>query len=232
MRLRSAAAFAVCLIVWQYGNVIGSRAASLRRRPTRPPLGSLEGRLDDAGAAGSRRRANRSGRRGPRARPAAGLGRSRRRRPPAGSPSELRDRGLRIPVDGVSPNELVRSFAIAASGIARARSDRHPRAAQHPGERRRGRHHRAAVRQQGRRYHRLPVRSDASSTATTTRTSSATRTACDEGDTVKKGQVIGYVGTSGNAPKNTPHLHFAVFRLTAEKHWWEGTPIDPYDILR
>jgi peptidoglycan LD-endopeptidase LytH len=53
-----------------------------------------------------------------------------------------------------------------------------------------------------------------------------------EGDPVEKGQVIGYVGTSGNAPKNTPHLHFAVFRLTAEKHWWEGTPIDPYDILR
>ncbi len=53
-----------------------------------------------------------------------------------------------------------------------------------------------------------------------------------EGDSVRKGQVIGYVGTSGNAPKNTPHLHFAVFKLTAAKHWWEGTPIDPYDILR
>lgn len=53
-----------------------------------------------------------------------------------------------------------------------------------------------------------------------------------EGDKVHKGQVLGYVGTSGNAPKNTPHLHFAVFKLTAEKHWWEGTPIDPYDLLR
>jgi peptidoglycan LD-endopeptidase LytH len=53
-----------------------------------------------------------------------------------------------------------------------------------------------------------------------------------EGDAIKRGQVIGYVGTSGNAPKNTPHLHFAIFRLTPEKHWWEGTPVDPYDILR
>ena len=53
-----------------------------------------------------------------------------------------------------------------------------------------------------------------------------------EGDTVRRGQTIGYVGTSGNAPKNTPHLHFAVFRLTAEKQWWTGTPIDPFDILR
>jgi murein DD-endopeptidase MepM/ murein hydrolase activator NlpD len=53
-----------------------------------------------------------------------------------------------------------------------------------------------------------------------------------EGDAVHRGQVIGYVGVTGNAPKDTPHLHFAVYRLTAEKHWWEGTPIDPYDILR
>ena len=53
-----------------------------------------------------------------------------------------------------------------------------------------------------------------------------------EGDRVYRGQVLGYVGISGNAPKNTPHLHFAVYRLSADKHWWEGTPIDPYDILR
>ena len=53
-----------------------------------------------------------------------------------------------------------------------------------------------------------------------------------EGDTVHRGQVLGYVGTSGNAPKDTPHLHFAIFRLTSERHWWEGTPIDPFDILR
>ena len=53
-----------------------------------------------------------------------------------------------------------------------------------------------------------------------------------DGDHVTRGQVIGYVGTSGNAPKNTPHLHFAIYRLTPEKHWWEGTAIDPYSVLR
>jgi murein DD-endopeptidase MepM/ murein hydrolase activator NlpD len=53
-----------------------------------------------------------------------------------------------------------------------------------------------------------------------------------EGSQVQKGDVIGYVGTSGNAPKDTPHLHFAIFRLTEAKHWWEGSPIDPYDVLR
>jgi murein DD-endopeptidase MepM/ murein hydrolase activator NlpD len=53
-----------------------------------------------------------------------------------------------------------------------------------------------------------------------------------EGDHLNRGQILGYVGTSGNAPKDTPHLHFAIFRLTDAKRWWEGTPIDPYDILR
>jgi murein DD-endopeptidase MepM/ murein hydrolase activator NlpD len=45
---------------------------------------------------------------------------------------------------------------------------------------------------------------------------------------VSRGDVIGFVGTSGNAPANTPHLHFAIFVLTADRHWWQGTAIDPY----
>ena len=49
-----------------------------------------------------------------------------------------------------------------------------------------------------------------------------------EGQRVRRGEVIGYVGTSGNAPKDTPHLHFAIFALGPDKHWWEGTAIDPY----
>ena len=53
-----------------------------------------------------------------------------------------------------------------------------------------------------------------------------------EGAQVRRGQVLGYVGISGNAPKDTPHLHFAVYRLTPEKQWWQGTPIDPYSVLR
>jgi murein DD-endopeptidase MepM/ murein hydrolase activator NlpD len=53
-----------------------------------------------------------------------------------------------------------------------------------------------------------------------------------EGDRVQRGEVLGYVGTSGNAPKNTPHLHFAIFLLTEKKQWWRGTPINPYEVLK
>jgi peptidoglycan LD-endopeptidase LytH len=53
-----------------------------------------------------------------------------------------------------------------------------------------------------------------------------------EGDVVPRGHIVGYVGTTGNAPSATPHLHFAVFKLGPEKRWWEGTPIDPYAIWR
>ena len=53
-----------------------------------------------------------------------------------------------------------------------------------------------------------------------------------EGNHVQRGQVLGYAGTSGNAPKDTPHLHFAIFRLTEKKQWWQGSPIDPYEVLK
>lgn len=53
-----------------------------------------------------------------------------------------------------------------------------------------------------------------------------------DGDKVTRGQTLGYVGVSGNAPKDAPHLHFAIFELTESKRWWQGTPIDPYPILR
>lgn len=53
-----------------------------------------------------------------------------------------------------------------------------------------------------------------------------------EGLTLKRGQLIGYVGTSGNAPKNAPHLHFAIFRLGPERHWWKGEAVNPFTALR
>lgn len=52
-----------------------------------------------------------------------------------------------------------------------------------------------------------------------------------EGMRVRKGQTIGYVGTTGNAPPETPHLHFAILKLETPGTWRRGEPIDPYDVL-
>jgi murein DD-endopeptidase MepM/ murein hydrolase activator NlpD len=53
-----------------------------------------------------------------------------------------------------------------------------------------------------------------------------------EGQRVAAGDVIGYVGTSGNAPPGTPHLHFAIFEVGPEKRWWKGEALDPYLAFR
>ena len=52
-----------------------------------------------------------------------------------------------------------------------------------------------------------------------------------EGALLRRGEVLGYVGTTGDAPTDTPHLHFAVFELGPEKHWWQSTAVDPYPLL-
>ena len=53
-----------------------------------------------------------------------------------------------------------------------------------------------------------------------------------EGTLLRKGDVLGYVGSTGDASPNAPHLHFAIFRLGPEKQWWKGTAIDPLPFFR
>jgi len=48
---------------------------------------------------------------------------------------------------------------------------------------------------------------------------------------VHRGQLIGYVGSTGNASANAPHLHFAIARLDTDRSWWKGDPINPYPLL-
>lgn len=53
-----------------------------------------------------------------------------------------------------------------------------------------------------------------------------------EKQSLKRGQVLGYVGATGNANPDAPHLHFAIFELGPEQQWWKGTAINPYPQLR
>jgi len=151
--------------------------------------------------------------------------------PAPSSPGELKDRDLLIPVDGVKADQLTRQFSDTRGGSRRheALDILAPRG--------------------------TPVRAVEDGTIARLFFSKAGgitiyqfdpsgifcyyyahleryADGLREGQPVSKGQLLGYVGTSGNAPKNTPHLHFAIFRLTEEKRWWEGTPIDPYEVLR
>lgn len=52
-----------------------------------------------------------------------------------------------------------------------------------------------------------------------------------EGAVVSKGEVIGYVGTTGDAPANVPHLHFQIMRRPNAARWWDGEPVDPVPYL-
>lgn len=52
-----------------------------------------------------------------------------------------------------------------------------------------------------------------------------------EQQAIKRGQLLGYVGSTGNASPEAPHLHFAIFVLGPEKQWWKGEAINPYPRL-
>ena len=52
-----------------------------------------------------------------------------------------------------------------------------------------------------------------------------------EGATIARGDVLGTVGTTGNAPRDTPHLHFQVMRMPADGKYWDGDAINPYPLF-
>ncbi len=49
---------------------------------------------------------------------------------------------------------------------------------------------------------------------------------------VRQGDLIGYVGDTGNAQPGNYHLHFAVWQIDDPKQFWTGTNLNPYDLLR
>lgn len=53
-----------------------------------------------------------------------------------------------------------------------------------------------------------------------------------EGKAVRQGEVLGYVGDTGNAGAGNYHLHFAVWRIADAKKFWHGENLNPYSLLR
>ena len=53
-----------------------------------------------------------------------------------------------------------------------------------------------------------------------------------EGNIVRQGEVIAYVGDTGNAGAGNYHLHFSIAAVSDPKRYWEGTNINPYPLLR
>jgi len=52
-----------------------------------------------------------------------------------------------------------------------------------------------------------------------------------EGKQVRQGEVIAYVGDTGNAGPGNYHLHFSIALVSDPKRYWEGTNINPYPLL-
>jgi peptidoglycan LD-endopeptidase LytH len=52
-----------------------------------------------------------------------------------------------------------------------------------------------------------------------------------EGAAIARGDVLGTVGTTGNAPKDTPHLHFQVMSMPSDGKYWDGDAINPYPLF-
>jgi murein DD-endopeptidase MepM/ murein hydrolase activator NlpD len=53
-----------------------------------------------------------------------------------------------------------------------------------------------------------------------------------DGMPLERGDTIGFVGTTGNAPPKVPHLHFGIARTSNVGRWWTGMPVDPRPLLQ
>ena len=52
-----------------------------------------------------------------------------------------------------------------------------------------------------------------------------------QGMRIARGDTLGFVGSTGNASADAPHLHFQVMRMPPDRRYCDGTPINPYPVL-
>ncbi|AOH86191.1 peptidase M23 [Sphingomonas panacis] len=52
-----------------------------------------------------------------------------------------------------------------------------------------------------------------------------------EGQRVRTGDPLGYVGDTGDAGAGNFHLHFSLTRTMPDQHWYEGEDVDPFPYL-
>ncbi|AQR73008.1 hypothetical protein BXU08_04385 [Sphingomonas sp. LM7] len=52
-----------------------------------------------------------------------------------------------------------------------------------------------------------------------------------EGMRVKAGDLLGFVGDTGNSGAGNYHLHFALSHMLPADGWWKGQPVNPYPLL-
>ena len=227
-----AGAFVVAVILWEFGGLMGLRPPMTSQRTDSVIVAPHTPSGDDAKPTGATR---------PNERPASTIGRDRPAAtagenttsigPSPESTGELSARRLDIPVEGVSRDQLTRQF-----------TDRRGEAREHEALDILAPRNTPVKAVEGGRVAKLFLSKAGGMTVYQFDPSERYcyyyahleryADGLEEGDLLTRGQVLGYVGTSGNAPKDAPHLHFAVFRLDDQKHWWQGTPLDPYDILR
>ena len=150
----------------------------------------------------------------------------------AAPPPELRRRGLLLPVQGVDPDALTGSFEDARGGGTRLHQAIDivaprgtPVLAVEDGSL--VRLHRGGAGGLS-VYHLDPSGRYGYYYAHLDRYADGLR----EGQLLRRGDVLGYVGTTGNAPPGTPHLHFAVFEVEDPRRPWRGRPVDPYLLWR
>ncbi|HVL78755.1 MAG TPA: M23 family metallopeptidase [Sphingomicrobium sp.] len=140
--------------------------------------------------------------------------------------------GLAIPVAGVKPEELVDTYTQARAGGARSHDAIDimapvgtPVVAAAPGTVER------IFFSDGGGGNTVYVRSEDGRWSYYYAHLSAYAPGLREGQRVRRGTPIGYVGHSGNASPDGPHLHFAINRMDPGDRWHEGTPVNPYPLL-